>query len=364
MKKGISVLICTRNGEKRLPLTLRHLASQKVAPDISWEVILVDNGSTDSSRELAAEIWTTYRNKVPLLVFAESRPGKDQAMDFGLSKTQYSYVVVCDDDNWLSENYLQDAYDIMEHNPQIGILGGKGIAAFEVQPPAWFSKYEGYYAVGRQSNNITSGELVPQFPKMRFLWGAGAVINAKAYRLLKGAGFNRILTHERHPDCCRSEDVELCLAIRLAGFKMWYDERLTYKHFIPAERLKWNYLLNITKQGALMGAYLLPYNFLICMSNKVKPNSLWKPLIRMWLGYFAKHNRTFTDLKFLLFVLLGVRPEGCHLYQQKLAMCYQFYGVLRLGKSVDGLYSKTLTLKTKVIETIRRSRPVQVPVEI
>jgi len=50
---GVSVIICCYNSVKRLPVTLAHLKSQVVFGQIPWEVIVIDNASTDRTAEVA-----------------------------------------------------------------------------------------------------------------------------------------------------------------------------------------------------------------------------------------------------------------------------------------------------------------------
>ena len=56
LKNGISVVICTYNGVKRLQPTLEAIFSQEVAPDIPWELIIVDNASTDKTAEFCENL--------------------------------------------------------------------------------------------------------------------------------------------------------------------------------------------------------------------------------------------------------------------------------------------------------------------
>src|ERR1700744_2439989 len=166
---GISILICTHNGQKNLPETLKHVAAQKVSADLQWEVMLVNNASIDDTVATALKIWDEYKS-IPLVIIDEKKPGKDKAVDAGLYNAKYRYVIICDDDNWLNDDYVQTAYTIMEQDPAIGILGGKGVPEFEVEPPDWFFNYQVYYAIGDQ--HIVSGNVKHYWPKYNFIWGA------------------------------------------------------------------------------------------------------------------------------------------------------------------------------------------------
>ena len=54
---GVSVVICTHNGAKLLPETLAHLRKQQVSKGVRWEVLIIDNASTDDSASVARQCW-------------------------------------------------------------------------------------------------------------------------------------------------------------------------------------------------------------------------------------------------------------------------------------------------------------------
>ena len=130
LKKGVSIVLCTYNGKNRLAKTLGHLAAQKL--DVPCEIIFVDNASTDGTKAFADTWWATHgTSKITYLSFEQPIPGKSYAQDLGYEKANYNYLLVCDDDNWLCDTYVQNAFDIMESDPTIGALGGWCDAAFE-----------------------------------------------------------------------------------------------------------------------------------------------------------------------------------------------------------------------------------------
>ena len=68
MNKGVSVVIPCYNSSKLLPETIAHLARQNVPEHINWEIIIVDNASTDDTAETAAAIWDACKSRVPFKV--------------------------------------------------------------------------------------------------------------------------------------------------------------------------------------------------------------------------------------------------------------------------------------------------------
>jgi glycosyltransferase involved in cell wall biosynthesis len=346
--KGISVLICSYNGSKRIAATLQHLASQHTQTNVDWEIVLVDNASTDQLIETAKAHWSTQSSLVPFRIVQEPKAGKNNAFDKGLQQARYQYILICDDDNWLATDYIQTTWDIVNSHPEIGMLGGRGIAKFEVPPPDWFPQYESYFAVGSQSH--ASGEVLTS---KGFLWGAGAVINRGAYDRLHAAGFRKILTYENFPELARGEDVELCLAIRLTGYKIWYDDRLIYRHFIDAGKLSWNYLMQLTRQGSKMSIILEPYQFLYRHRNRSNPvyhSDLTKRIIRYFLNL--------REIRTLVSGLLTLRHEGnptYHHYVNRLYVWLGYWQVLSkhpdLSEQVNRLYkalNQTVTQPTVI----------------
>ena len=103
MASGVSVLICSYNGASRLSKTLEHLALQKVSADILWEIILIDNASTDNTSQIAEEEWHKYSSKTNLRILQEPNAGKNNALDTGINNAIYDLILICDDDNWLNE---------------------------------------------------------------------------------------------------------------------------------------------------------------------------------------------------------------------------------------------------------------------
>src|SRR5689334_8418509 len=169
MKAGVSVIICCHNSARRLPETLAHLVAQDVPINTPWEVIVVDNCSTDGTGEAASRIWAS--RAVPLRVVKEERPGLSHARRRGFDEARYGIISYVDDDNWLESSWVRVAAELMEKHSNIGACGGQSEAVCEVPAPAWFNGLEGSYAVGHQAPK--AGDVA----WMRgFLWGAGLTV--------------------------------------------------------------------------------------------------------------------------------------------------------------------------------------------
>lgn len=242
----VSVLICTFNGAARLPRTLAHLAAQVYSGP--WELLLVANACTDESTHVAATEWARLGVPVPLRIYMEPEVGKAHAIERGFIAAQGRYLVVCDDDNWLAPDYLQLATGIMDAHPEIGALGGRGDALCEGEAPEWFDRYQACFAVG--SRSVPAGDASIT---LGVLPGAGMTLRKSSLEALWTAGYT-------FTDRIRGDDTEICLALRLAGYSIWYDERLRYGHFIPRRRLTWSHFLELSAINGRVAPYWTAYH--------------------------------------------------------------------------------------------------------
>lgn len=235
-EQGVSVLICTFNGSKRLVPTLNALKNQVNTEGIPWEVLLVDNASTDSTAESAAALWKDCN--IPFRLIREPNPGRENALRTGYGQVRYEFVCNVDDDNHLCNDYIEKIYRNMTSHPEVAVCAGQGYGLFEVPPPEWFDPYLHALAIGPQGKK--AGYIDMERP---YFYGAGTVYRKSMWDRIHSAGFRFLLIGRKGKKGLGSgEDSVLCLIALLSGYKLWYDPEMTFKHQMPAERLTWPYL--------------------------------------------------------------------------------------------------------------------------
>ena len=257
MKLGVSVVVCTFNGAKLLPATINHIAKQQVRPDINWEVIVVDNASTDNSSNVAVTEWRKYQLPVSFTLLHQPKQGLTYARELAIKNARYEFILFCDDDNWLAPDYINIAYDLMLKHPSIGVLGGCGELEFEGAPPLWAVGLSSF-ASGPQAS--ASGKV-----KKNAVYGAGFVMRKSAFNTIAGAGYKPMLTDRLAKNLSAGGDYELCYAIALAGYDIWYDNSLRFKHFMPENRVNWDYCTRLYREGAQSLEVLIPYRIRVNM---------------------------------------------------------------------------------------------------
>jgi glycosyltransferase involved in cell wall biosynthesis len=245
---GVTILVCTFNGKARLEPVLAHLSCQKAIFPI--EVIIVDNASTDGTREFCDAWWKEQGNSsIEYRSIVQPKPGKAFAQDLGTNEAKYKYVLICDDDNWLAPDYCQIAFDIMESDPRIGVLGGNAKAVFpkSVIVPEWYANASSMYAVGKQGNtdagleDLTSGR--------SYVYGAGCIIRKRIPLQLKLHGIELVMSCRIGNQLLSGGDNELCFLANAMGYKIFWSADLHLEHFMPESRLTLDYVCRM-REGA------------------------------------------------------------------------------------------------------------------
>jgi cellulose synthase/poly-beta-1,6-N-acetylglucosamine synthase-like glycosyltransferase len=188
-------------------------------------------------------------------IIQEPRLGLSYARNRALEESAYEHIVFVDDDNWLDPLWLQTAAEIMDTHSDVAVCGGRNDPVFEQAPPFWMEAYKSNYAVGALKE--TAGDA--PYP----LWGAGLCIRKSAWLQLIANGFAMHLTGRRGSSLSSGEDSELCVALKLAGWRLWFDPNLRLQHHIPARRMNWSYLRRLWRANGeatvLLEAYFLEH---------------------------------------------------------------------------------------------------------
>jgi len=240
MQKGISIIVCCYNSALRLPQTIKYLAYQKVETEIRWEIIIVNNASIDNTKIVARKECEKYRNfNIDFFLVDQPTPGLSHARKKGIEMANYEYIIFCDDDNWLYQDYVENAYKIMESDSLIGAAGGTCEGITDGGFPEWFEEIKGPYAVGKQA--LKSGDLDDRL----HLWGAGLVVRTKIMKKVFDEDFPLFFSGRKGELLFAGEDSEICARIILLGYKLHYSERLIFKHYIDRNKLTLEYKINM-----------------------------------------------------------------------------------------------------------------------
>lgn len=255
----------------------------------------MDNASTDNTAFIAQHEWGKYNNfQTEFRIVVQTIPGLSFARRKGVEQAKYEYIVFCDDDNWLDENYVISSYRLLNSNEKIGVAGGQSIPISDIQFPQWWNDYKEGYAVGTQGNH--SGDITNR----NYIWGAGMVTRRKLYLSAFSEIHPSLLTDRNGDSLSSGGDSEYSLRIILMGYILYYDETLNFKHFIPKDRLTISYrdrlFEGFKKSHDVLNEYIYEVNY-ISLSRIQKLKYLMKSILRLPIYKFFPNKRLSVQLQ-------------------------------------------------------------------
>ena len=117
---AISVIVCTRDRARQLSACLHHLAQARSACGHASEIIVVDNGSLDDTRDVVS----AHAEALSIRYMLEARPGLSSARNRGITAARGALVAFTDDDCNVDRDWMQAVVDAFASRPELSILGG------------------------------------------------------------------------------------------------------------------------------------------------------------------------------------------------------------------------------------------------
>lgn len=127
-----SVVVCTYNRSEILKIALESLCQQTLTSD-EYEIVVVDNNSTDNTRQIVQSFMTNQ----PIKHVIEENIGLSNARNRGYREAKGLYIAYCDDDCKLPAQWLANAKKTVEaYHPDL--FGGPYLPFYLVDKPTWF----------------------------------------------------------------------------------------------------------------------------------------------------------------------------------------------------------------------------------
>lgn len=235
----VTVAICTYNGAEDVPEVLDHLQAQDGVDDVEWEVLVVDNNSTDATEAVVREHQRGWERAAPLRYVFEGRQGKSNALQTAVEAARGALIAFLDDDNLPEPRWVAAVHQFAETHPEAGAFGGQVHGQFEEEPPNSFGLVKPLFALNERTEEVCyseGGHLQFAAP------GAGLVVRKDAWEesvpesglTLKGpTGDSRGTL---------GEEFELQWRLYQNGWDIWHNPGMHLHHKIPPERLEEEYL--------------------------------------------------------------------------------------------------------------------------
>lgn len=228
-----TVIICTYNRAALLAETLDSLAATRNA--LTWDVVVVDNNSTDETASVVAARGASY--PVPLRYVFEPRQGKTPALNTGIAATDATVVVFTDDDLRVHERWLEEACRPILDDSTIDYTGGPVLPIWDSPCPPW---------VDRTRSELWGTLALLDYGPEPFVFEERRRVPLGANMAVRRALFNRLggfdTTLGRVRDSLRGqEQAEFFCRSRAAGARGLYVPSMTVEHHVPGSRLTRDY---------------------------------------------------------------------------------------------------------------------------
>lgn len=200
---AVSVVIATRNRATVLEETLQRFV--QVAPRDSWELVVIDNGSSDGTAAVVAR----FADRLPLRALVEKAPGKARAVNRGLDTAAGRLVLFTDDDITVCREWIAELTRAARDWAAVSVFCGPIVPRFPAETPAWLRGHAfAAPAFGRFTPVLPEGPL----PEPLVPFGSNFGLRASA---ADGVRLNEALGPAE--ESLMSEDTEFLRRLRARG---------------------------------------------------------------------------------------------------------------------------------------------------
>jgi len=229
----ITVILCTYNRCGSLAKVLNSLAVLTLPESVEWEVLVVDNNSSDQTRNVAENFSSRHPGRFCYLF--EPQPGKSHALNAGIRKAQGDVLAFLDDDVTVEPTWLHNLTAVLRNGEWAG-TGGRIVAEWSRPVPRWLSL--GSRSAMAPLVQFDLGDVACELFEPPF--GTNMAFRKSMFE--KYGGFRTDLG-PRPGSEIRSEDSEFGGRLLAAGERLRYEPSAVVYHPVQDNRIEKKYLL-------------------------------------------------------------------------------------------------------------------------
>src|SRR5262245_18321198 len=225
----IDVLIATHNRAAMLDRCVRSILDASIEPQFDFVITIIDNNCSDRTAQVIAGLVEGSRGRVHCEY--EPRLGKSFAINTGLAVTSGDVIAFADDDQVMGDGWLRAIYRAIIEGYDFVSVPVYG--EWEIQRPRWYDDRL------RGALSLFDGGPERFAQKIHAVFcGGNAAVTRMAIEQVGGfhTGLGKIAGK-----FSMSEDGELLLRLKRAGFHGAYDPAMCVHHYVPRQRLTQRY---------------------------------------------------------------------------------------------------------------------------
>ena len=216
----ISVVICTYNRADLARQAITSVLAQDF-PQTGYELLIIDNNSTDHTGALAQEFCGAYPN---VRFFLENKVGLSHARNRGWQEAGGEYVAYIDDDCKVPPAWLRAAANVIEREHPAA-FGGPFYPFYNSPKPAWFKDEYGSHVQGQEMRPLKDIE---------YLDGMNMFIRADALELSGGFDPDFGMKGKK---IAYGEETDLIYRLRKQAEKIYYAPEVFVYHLVRSEKM-------------------------------------------------------------------------------------------------------------------------------
>jgi glycosyltransferase involved in cell wall biosynthesis len=241
----LSVILCTYNRSNGLIKTLKSLQSQDLPKNFAWEVVVVDNNSTDDTPEKVREF--AENSDLVVRYVKEKKQGLSHARNKGVAEARGRYLHFTEDDEIADKDLIREIYGTFK-TCNCDCVGGKIYLKCEEKMPEWLTKdlwgFLGY---------LNYGDNAIQMDEQRYPFGGNMTFSREVFDRI---GLFNVSLGRKGGELFGGEEVDFFRRLLSAGSKGVYQPKALVYHIIDKSRLKKNYFRMLHYKEGMQRALL------------------------------------------------------------------------------------------------------------
>jgi glycosyltransferase involved in cell wall biosynthesis len=233
---SVTVILCTYNRCEDLKRTLQSIAATRMPSSATWDVLVVDNNSTDATRDVVEDFCGCYPGRFRYLF--EPKPGKSYAMNSGVANASGEILAFVDDDVTVEPRWLRNLVGGLGSGEWAG-AAGRILPAESFTPPRWLSWQ---HCGGFLCANFDLGNQPVELDIGHPPYGANMAFRKSVVE--KYGGFRVDLGPSTDPNVPRAnEDTEFACRLMKAAERLRYEPLAVVYHVVPLARINKQFFL-------------------------------------------------------------------------------------------------------------------------
>ncbi len=275
----LTVAICTWNRAKLLDHALAAMHELVVPDGVEWELLVVNNNSTDDTDAVVSR----HSTELPIRYLLEPTQGKSHALNRAVREAAGEYILWTDDDALVCRDWMAAYVDAFRVWPSAAVFGGPVRPWYEGTPPRWLE--EALPIVSSAYALRDFGEESLPLSAKRVPYGVNMAVrsNDQARNLYDTA------LGPRPGSQLRGEETALVREMLESGASGWWVPDAVVRHWVPKDRQALAYVRSFYR--GIGEGYAIQGNPADTMMLLGRPLWMWRAVVERELVYRFK--RTF-----------------------------------------------------------------------